>query len=170
MLSNVSCPIANRKQEMLIDYAAQRLNERETQRVTEHAAQCPECQTFLAGQAEVWSALDALEAPVLSDDFNRRLYARIAQEKQDWWWSRAWRRVFFSGPRRTWRPAAVSALCAVLAVAAIYISDSPQTSPARPAPGAAERMMREYYEADAMEAVLDDLEMLQVLSSAGSAL
>src|SRR5258708_6103756 len=75
----------------------------------QHAQECVECRGLL----RAWNALDEYTAPEVSEDFDSKLYARIAREKQSWW-----RRIFWpAGPVAWWKPAIPLAACAAVLIA-----------------------------------------------------
>src|ERR1700693_6023091 len=84
----MNCPIESRNPEMLVAYAAGELDLETTQALELHMAGCPDCRSMAAGQTAVWKALDAWEAPLVSPDFDRRLYRRIGQGTRLSWWER----------------------------------------------------------------------------------
>lgn len=102
---------------LLEEYGAGTLDPVRRAELDRHAEECAECRGLL----EVWNRLDSFEAPAVSEDFDQRLYARIAAEKQLPWWRRivlpsasAWRPSW----RNVWRPALpLAAACAVLVMA-----------------------------------------------------
>jgi anti-sigma factor RsiW len=80
----MSCPMENRESEVLLAYCAGSLEATRSAMIEEHMRACPACREFAEGQQAVWKALDGWEAAPVSEDFNRRLYARI--EKEVSWW------------------------------------------------------------------------------------
>lgn len=102
----------------------------------------------------VWKALDEWKAPPVSEDFDRRLYARIRKEE------RAPGRLAALWPFR-FRPAFALAAASVMTLAVALIH---APGPARP-PGQAV----EAVDADRLERELDDVDMLRQLSAAPAA-
>src|SRR5579871_504203 len=84
----MTCPIERHNPELLVAYVAGQLDPQSVTALESHFADCPECRAEAAGQAALWTALDAWEAPAISPDFNRRLYSRIADESRLPWWER----------------------------------------------------------------------------------
>ena len=81
----MNCPLEfPENSQALLDYSAGKLDPQHTSAVQQHLAVCPACREFTAGQLRVWDAMDAWEAPPVSADFNRRLYARIDQDVSIW--------------------------------------------------------------------------------------
>lgn len=79
------CPIENQENaELLLAHTSRKLDAERAAVLEQHIANCPACREYAAAQFAVWEALDAWDAPPVSADFNRRLYARIEQEVS-WW-------------------------------------------------------------------------------------
>ena len=101
----------------LLDYCSGALEPAAAAEVTRHIESCNECRRLVNGQREVWETLGQWTAPAVSQDFNTRLYARIAEENQDSGWQQWIRRVTRPAlPYALWKPAALAAACAVLMV------------------------------------------------------
>src|SRR5208283_2346762 len=87
--------------DVLLDYAAGRLNTVSAARLEKHMASCAECAAFSREQAMVWDALDAWKPAPVSLDFNRRLWQRIdAAEAEPWY-----RRLAAVLRATPWKPA-----------------------------------------------------------------
>jgi hypothetical protein len=82
-----------------------------------HAQECVECRGLL----RAWNALDEYQAPEVSPDFDAKLYARIAVDRQSWWKGTLWP----SGPMAWWKPVIPVAACAALLVALVVHTPSP---------------------------------------------
>lgn len=92
--------------ELLVAFSSRRLDRERTALVEAHTRECAECAALVAAQRSVSDALDVWDAPPVSADFDRKLYARIEQEVP--WWD------FFVRPLRTafaarWVPVAAAA-------------------------------------------------------------
>ncbi len=172
------CPMQGRENaEVLLDYCARTLPADTLARLDAHVAMCPSCQTEMAAQQQVWSALDEFDAVELniSADFDRRLYARIEAEQQDSFWVRGWRSIFASGRPGAWRPAFSMALVGVAAAGLLMVrlpigsEMAPQASVTAPvvemAP-AVKTATVDKLDVERLDSALEDLEMLQVLGSA----
>jgi anti-sigma factor RsiW len=112
----MSCPIYSKEREIVLEYCAGLLNGERAHGFEQHLAKCGECARMVAEQRQVWEALDRWATPAISEDFDARLYARIAQEQPGW---RQWLTRFLrpSAPMAIWKPAmSVVAVCAVLAI------------------------------------------------------
>jgi anti-sigma factor RsiW len=147
----MNCPIG-RQPELLLEYSAGRLATAEAAELERHLATCPECRSVAAAQSAAWNALDAAEAPPVSPDFDRRLWARIQAEEGRGWRARVSAFLF-------WRPAMAAALACVLIVAAVFVQ--------RPRP-ATDRVHADSIDAERIERALDDLEMLRQFALASS--
>jgi hypothetical protein len=140
--------------ERLLDYANRKLAPELSLALEAHAAGCPACEAFVASQREVWTALDNWEAAEISDDFDRRLWARIEHEERAPWYVRAWNRMTNFG-QAGWRPVVPVAAVLLLAVG---LWMKPAAVPnAAIEPGV---------DADQLETALEDMEMLRQLSPA----
>jgi anti-sigma factor RsiW len=150
------CPIRNEETaELLLAYTARRLDPAKTAILEGHMDVCSHCAEFRAGQELVWQALDAWDAPVVTPDFNRRLYRRIESEAAAPWYQR-----LFTTPWATWKPA-IPLACAGILVIAGFVLDHPvsMTAPATPP------IRVSVTEAEQVENALDDLQLLRQLDS-----
>ena len=141
--------------ELLLEYAAGGLDAAGREAVERHMEECGQCRDFVAGQRAVGAALDGWEAPPVSADFDRRLYARIAREA-------SWR------DRLPWpfSPALIRrglpvAAAAGLVLAAFLVMNRPEPLPPAP-PDAAQQV--EPLGPDQVETALQDMEMLREFS------
>jgi hypothetical protein len=66
----------------LLDYCSGALEPAAAAEVRRHAEICENCRLVVEAQREVWDRLGQWSAPAVSQDFNKRLYARIAQENE----------------------------------------------------------------------------------------
>lgn len=123
-----------------------------------HVALCPACQAFVETQSAVWSALDAFEAMPVSEDFDRKLWAKIELEDRAPWW----RRVFQFDA--IWKPAIPVAAMA-LVVVGLWMKPGDATSPG-PVTKAEMGL-----DVEQIDRALEDMEMLRELgfTEAGSA-
>src|SRR5271170_3818166 len=147
----MSCPIYSKEREIVLEYCAGSLDAGRLATFEQHLTQCGECSQMVAEQRQVWESLDLWTAPAVSDDFDARLYARIAQEAAApaWrpWLSWQWlsRIMHPVTPGAIWKPAmSVIAAGAVLTVGLMMhepglmmrapglMARAPQTSPAVP--------------------------------------
>lgn len=155
------CPLMHGQDnaDLLLDYANRRLEPELASIFEEHVNVCPMCQEFIAAQREVWSALDAFEAMPISDDFDKRLWARIEEEERAPWWKKAWGWMT-AGGTATWRPLAPVAACLVLAVG-LYLKPGDREPLQEPVMKAAEQRL----DVEQVEKTLEDLEMLRELGA-----
>jgi anti-sigma factor RsiW len=136
--------------ELLLDYAAGRLNPLRAVQLEQHMAVCPECAIFGREQAVVWDALDAWEPAPVSLDFNRRLWQRIDAVESEPWYRR------FGAVLRaaSWKPA-IPLTAAALLIAAGFIFDHPSQDNT-PKPAAAGTGVN----VEQVQQTLDDLQLL----------
>ncbi len=156
------CPLLHGQDnaDLLLDYANRRLEPELAAIFEEHVNLCPACREFIAAQREVWSALDAFEAMPISNDFDKRLWARIEQEEARPWWSKAWAWMT-AGGTAMWRPLAPVAAGLVVAVGLYWAPPGGNGNPSgEPVAKAVERL-----DAEQVETTLEDLEMLRQLGA-----
>jgi anti-sigma factor RsiW len=141
--------------ELLLKYAADGLEAADREAVEGHIEGCGPCREIVAGQRAVWAALDGWEAPPVSEDFDRRLGARIARETS---WRDRIPRLFSPALIRRGLPVAAAA---GLAVAAILVMNRPKpVSPAQPVAVQQVEPLRP----DQVETTLQDMEMVREFS------
>jgi anti-sigma factor RsiW len=142
----------------LLDYCSGALEPAAAAEVERHSEICDSCRRVIDAQREVWQTLGQWTAPAVSRDFNARLYARIAQENEAPRWRQWIRRVTQPAlPYALWKPAALAAACAVLAVGfLVHVPQPAQTIP---------QMSTDRVD---IEQVANALEELDVLMPSGS--
>jgi len=151
------CPTTTGNEaEVLVAYTSGTMTPAEQEAFELHMAGCAGCRQLAAAQKTVWSALDAWTLPPVSDEFDRSLHARIAEEARLPWWKRQWGGFSFS-----WKPAIpVAVACAALAGAFLLhvpaIDNAPATLPA---------VQTQKIDADQVERALDDMDMLNQLDA-----
>ncbi len=172
------CPSRNKQDtEILIDYCAGDLDAVRAAEFDLHVAQCRECAELAAAQKAAWAALDQWTSAEISSDFDERLYARIAQERQAPAWKRTVNR-WMAAARESllmpgiWKPALGGAVaCAALAVAFLVhaprVADPPASgNPTSSASRSVEAPRRaEAVDMEQVEHALDDLDLLTPASS-----
>ena len=127
----MNCEQISKQREVLLDYCAGTLEgTRAAEEFERHLAECGDCTRVVAAQREVWQSLDRLDyasVPDVSQDFDARLYARIAQDEAKPSWKKWLNRIFNPAvPVATWKPAlSMAALCGVLAVGLMVRSPEP---------------------------------------------
>ena len=145
----MECPVQNREHaDLLLKYCARRLDAETAAVLERHMEHCEACRAFGEAQKTVWAALEVWEAMPVSEDFDRRLYARIGQEERRGVWGglvRSWWPL-------NWRPALSLAAASVIVVVALLV----QSPVSAPQPAEAEAV-----DAEQVERALDDLEMLR---------
>lgn len=146
----------------MLAYAAGRLNADAAEQLNGHMDVCSECAAFRESQSGVWSALDSWEAPPVSADFNRRLYAKIEAADAAPWYTR-----WLDAIRPAFALPAIPLAAAAAVVVAGFLLDHPAldhrakavTSAARQA--AVQQTVVSATDAEQVEKTLDDLEMLR---------
>ena len=113
-----------------------------------HAEECIECRGLL----RAWNALDEYTAPEVTADFDAKLYARIAEQKQSQSWIR--RVLWPAGPLAWWKPAIPVAACAALLIALLV-----SVPKAGPVDGNKQAKV-EPVNIEQVEQALEDLELL----------
>ncbi len=152
-MGNIGC---GWNDEALVSYAAGRLDLQDRASVEEHLGVCAACREAASAQAEVWTALESWEAPAVSADFDRRLYARMAAEST---WQQRVRRLFRPVLVRRALPLAAAACLTLVAVIAVK---HPATQhPATPAVTAVTAPREEPLRPEQLESALQDMESLQ---------
>ncbi|MDQ2899854.1 MAG: hypothetical protein M3Y07_08640 [Acidobacteriota bacterium] len=158
----MNCPIENENADVLLAYCARKLDADTAAILERHMLVCPECAQLRDGQQAVWNALDSWEAPPVSADFDRRLYARIEAGDAPSWYRRGWGHVR-DYARETfrplvWRPAFPLAAAGVLVVAGFLLDH--RAGPTVAIPSTPEIRVS-LTEADQVEKTLEDMEMLR---------
>lgn len=132
--------------------AAGQLDAAEAAALEAHLRDCAECRAAAEAQRALWGALDEWRAAPVSEDFDARLYARIAAEEAEPWW----RRILEALRPFSWKPAiSVAAACA--AILAIFLLQGPLMERAVP---------QKAVDIDQVESALDDVDMLNQLGTA----
>lgn len=141
----------------LLAYCAGRLDAATARTLERHMDACSACAAFRDSQSAVWNALDAWEAPPVSADFNRKLYARIAAEN-----AMPWYRRWLDIVRPVFAQPALPLTIAALVVAAGFQLDHPAQVGQAPRDRVAATTIRvSVTEAEQVEKTLEDLEMLR---------
>jgi anti-sigma-K factor RskA len=159
----MNCPVSNGNPEMLLEYSAKALAPESASRLERHLAVCASCTRIVVEQSKVWQALDVWEAVPVSPTFDQKLYARIeATEARRGWLSR------LVGDRFTWNTGySFAGAAAVVALAIVLISpelrrvETPAVQPLDTS--------RVELDAEQVERTLEDLNMLQQLTSGSQA-
>lgn len=153
----MKCPSQNSENSgVLVDYCAQKLSAAAKIEFEQHIATCTECRDQVDAQHYLWASLDLFEAPPVSNDFDQRLQARMAEFKQQPWWSRF-----------NWRPA-LSFSAAFATLAMVFVLQQDPVKKPLPAVPVHETSKLDSVEPEQVERALDDIEMLTQLSAAGS--
>jgi len=157
----MNCTVHRRDPEILIEYCAGSLEGERAAQFEKHLSECGECASLAAQQRQVWHTLDQWTPPQVSENFDERLFARIAQEQQLPLWSRWWNRIARpAGPVAIWKPAAAMlAACAMLAVG-LEMRAPHASVPVVPNPVVSATDATPQIDMDQVSAALDELELL----------
>ena len=110
----------------------------------------------------IWSELDRWQPAVISEDFDRKLYARIDRHDGRNWWQRF---LAAAGALAEGRPfVSVAATCLIIVVG-IVLQSPEKTKAVAPQQ---ESLRLEVLEPEQVERGLEDLEMLKQLSTMSS--
>lgn len=151
------CPLQTQEADVLLEYAAGRLDSARTAVIEQHMENCAACASFRTEQTAVWNALDLWEPAPVSMDFNRRLWQRIDVAA-----AAPWYRSLLDSVRLTnWKPL-IPLTAAILAIAGGFLLDHPSHD--TPAPGVPVIGVS-VKEADQVEQTLDDIQLLQQLDA-----
>lgn len=148
------CPLQDRvNAHVLLMYGSRPLDPETKEILERHMVECAACRQFVREQHALWMALDEWTPKPVSQDFDTRLYARIAAEQRVPWWKR-W--AIPSGSF-SWRPA-LSLAAACLTVVAVFLLQAPG------APEVRNRGRMETVDVEQVERVLEDMDMLRQLT------
>jgi len=143
--------------ELLLDFCAGSLDRARSSEFERHIASCEECRESVNAQQAVWETLDQWKTPAVSADFNERLYARIAEESVGW---RKWVPAILrpAVPYPIWKPAALTAACAVLMAG--FLVHEPNAPYAPHAGETAPQADTEKVDIEQVATALEELDML----------
>jgi len=141
--------------DILVDYCCGALSGTRATEIVKHIADCGDCRRLVEAQRELWRTLDQWAVPEVSQNFDARLYARIAQEESGPAWQRWARRILQPAvPVAVWKPAvSLVAACAMLAVGLMVRTPEPVENPIQV-------RSAEHVDIEQVASALDDLEML----------
>jgi anti-sigma factor RsiW len=145
--------------DVLVEYCSGAMNAARTAEVEKHTAECADCRRVVEAQTELWQTLDGWRPPEVSENFDARLYARIAREESAPSWKKWARRILQPAvPAGVWKPAvSLAAACAVLTVGLMVRTPNPSEQGTQLRP---EKMSSEPVDIEQIANALDDLEML----------
>ena len=139
--------------DLLLSYCARTLDPEAESRLKKHLVECSECRELVKAQQAVWDALGEWEPVEVSPEFDRKLFARIAEEERTPWWS------YLLRPVRSFalKPALpLAAACLTLAAALVMRTPGVIESPVQ--------SKMEKVDIEQVERTLDDLDMLTQFS------
>lgn len=141
------------------------------QEIEDHVGNCAECRAAVDAQRAVWQVLDAWTPVEVSQDFDARLYARIAREQSGPAWLRWLRRAFQPATPLVWWKAGVSLAAAGAALSlALVIPHLPDRGHVveRKATIAKSAPAQEDIDLQQVQQALDDIDMLTPSGQAAS--
>lgn len=155
-----NCILNNQEQEeLLLGYCTSKLDAETARTYTRHLVSCEHCRDLVQMQKLVDESLADWQAPELSQDFDRKLFARIRAEEANpkAWWQQVFSTQFFS-TSWAWKPALGIALVTI--ALALFITRSPDTTSL-----AQQSDSIQASEMEQVELALDDIEALHSLQS-----
>ena len=152
----MACPIYDESPDLLMDYAAGKLDWESKVQVERHLQKCELCSQALDAQTMVWKALDEWDAAPVSRDFDARLYQRIEREHSSIW--AQFKSALFPGSGwLRWQPALGAATAAAL-ILGVFLARGPNAPD--PSNGA---VKVESHEIEQAERALEDVDMVNKL-------
>lgn len=156
----MTCPLQTDNADVLLDYCARVLDPERKAMLEMHMAQCVGCREMAESQTQIWAAMDLYEAEPIAGDFDRKLYAKIAERETVPVWERYWApvREYLQG-QPAWKPVlSIAAASAALALVFLVRNDVP-------APEAPSAVVIDVREVEQAERALEDIEMLRQLDA-----
>ena len=155
----MSCPIYDESPDLLMDFAAGKLDWESKRRMDLHLGKCEICSEALAAQTMVWKALDEWEAAPVSMDFDAKLYARI-ETRQSTTWGKLKSMLLPGTGWLGWQPVIGMAGVAVLFLGMFLLRTPNSTDPVA---DRSDGVRMESHEIEQAERALDDVEMVDKL-------
>jgi anti-sigma factor RsiW len=152
--------------DVLLDYAAGRLNQEQAAAFERHAKTCARCDGLRTAQEAVWQNLDEWSAEPVSTGFNRELWRRIDADAGESWTKRV-RKALQPGFWRSVAPLAVA--LALVATAFVLDHSGKPTGQPKPYIETLPAVTVSVNEADQLERTLDDVQLLREINSASAA-
>ena len=158
----MNCPLQSEDTlDLLLDYAAGRLDPARSAVLEHHMELCACCAAFRTEQKVLWNALDEWEPEPVSPSFNRTLWQRIDAVAGEPWYRRCIDALRFGG----WKPAFPLAAAACVVTAGFLLD---HTSAPKPRVSVMTSGVS-VAEVDQLEKTLDDIQLLRQLDSASHA-
>lgn len=148
--------------EILTDYCAGRLEPAQTAEFEAHMEQCSACREMAAAQRSIWEMLDAWAPVEVSEDFDARLYRRIARDEAAPAWKQWLEHVLRPAtPYGWWKPLVSAAVAAGVLSLALLVRMPERTAPMpKNAPVATVSSSAEEIDLQQVVQALDDLDAL----------
>ncbi|MGD0619975.1 MAG: zf-HC2 domain-containing protein [Bryobacteraceae bacterium] len=163
------CPIeAGNEKTLMVALAAGTLTPAEQETLERHIDECAGCRRLADEQKAVWSALDVWTVPMVSEDFDQRLHARIAVEARRSWWKRQWDSL--SHARFSWKPVLPVAAACVALFGVFLVRNPVSLGTSQKAPTTViQTQDAQKVDVDQVERALDDIDMLNQLDAPATA-
>ena len=158
--TKMTCPLQTDNADVLLDYCARVLDPERKAMLELHMAHCADCREMAEAQTQIWAAMDLYDAEPISADFDRKLYAKIAERETVPVWERlrAPVREYLQG-QPAWKPVlSIAVASAALALVFLVRNDVP-------APVAPSAIVIDVREVEQAERALEDIEMLRQLDA-----
>jgi anti-sigma factor RsiW len=156
-----NCPT----EDMLLDYAAGRLNRAQASVFEAHAEHCARCAAMRMSQAAVWQSLDEWKAAAVSDGFNRELWRRIDEDARQSSWTRELAAALQFSFWKRLAPLAV----AMAVIVTAFVFDHSGKQPGRIQSNSPSSIVVTASEADQLDRALDDIQLLHEVDAATAA-
>jgi hypothetical protein len=152
----------------MVALAAGTLTPAEQETLERHIDECAGCRRLADEQKAVWSALDVWTVPMVSEDFDQRLHARIAVAELRPWWKRQWDSL--SHARFSWKPVLPVAAACVALFGVFLVHNPVSLGTSRTAPTTViQTQDAQKVDVDQVERALDDIDMLNQLDAPATA-
>lgn len=165
-----ACPLKSEETtELLLDYAARKLEPLRAAVLEEHIENCADCAMFRDEQSAVWQALDQWVPVAVSSDFNRNLWRKIDEERAAPWYTKAgFRNLVGQMSGAAWKPAFPLA-AAVIVVCAGFVLDhaTPHVTISTKPPSVSDGSGVSLSEAEQLQRTLDDIQLLKQFDAPG---
>jgi hypothetical protein len=148
------CPSKNPEEAvLLLDYCENRLPFASVKSFEEHLAGCLDCRAFVEEQSKLSSLLEQWPLEPISRDFNAKLYAKMDKTAKPITW---WRALLGRLAQSSAMPPVAAAV--VMGIALLLL-----------APSMTDTFSVETVDANQVEMMLDDIEMLDQMAEASEA-
>ncbi len=161
----MNCPLRSEETtDVLLDYAAGRLDTARAAMLEQHLESCSGCAAFRMEQSALWDALSQWEPEPVSIAFNRTLWQKIGAAA-----AAPWHRRFADAIRfGAWKPA-FPLLAAVMLIAVGFVYDHPGSGNSSSSQSVSATLPGvSISDADQVEKTLDDIQLLRQFDAVSS--